>query len=107
MNYKYLDSMNKYTLYNDNRMLNSILFDDYKDLLKIHTTSIYYSSFIGYNRECILKNNIDIYNFSSYNSKLEIIPSLLMAILLLLISNDSFLIGYIIIPYISSKKKHW
>ena len=81
LNYKYLDSMNKFSLYEDNRnMLSSIETDDYKEQLKIQTISLYYSSFIGYNKQCIQNFNIDVSSYSIYHSRLRAVNNIFKAV---------------------------
>lgn len=77
-NYKYIDSINKYSLYESNNIIPSLekLTNYPLNELKNQLTSLYYSTFIGYDKECLKKNNINIFEDKQYESKMKIINTL-------------------------------
>ena len=70
--------MNKYSLYENNNIIPSLsnLTNYPINEMKNQVTSLYYSTFIGYDKECLSKNGINIFEEKDYGTKMKIIDVL-------------------------------
>ena len=81
-NYHYLDTMNKFTFLEENGVIKEVEDLPYYPIndYKYTTTSLYYRTFIGYDKKCLIDNHININEVSYYIKKLTTVDSIFYAI---------------------------